>query len=115
MVYFPKGAFSNILEYCDDRVEQKQRYLWSKIKPGRFIKYELETRLGSAVQNEYIWCNYVFYDELSGEAFDEMGWATYEDRPRDVSLDVRWGDCVNDDLMGSVVNHPHFSFERLCE
>jgi len=111
MVYFPKGAFSNILEYCDDRVEQKQRYLWSKIKPGRFIKYEL----AAGIEDEYIWCNYVFYDELSGEAYDKMGWVVYEDRPRDVSLDVRWDDCVNDELLGNVVNHPHFSFELMRE
>ena len=95
MVYFPQETFSNILEYCDDRIEQKQRYLWSKIKPGRFITYELETRF----KDEYIWCNYVFIDELSGKAFDEMGWDVYPTHLSDVSLDVRWDDCVSDDLI----------------
>ena len=106
MVYFPKETFSNILEYCDDRVEQKQRYLWSKIKPGRFIAYEPST---SFFGEEYISCDYVFYDELSGEAFDRMGWWVYSHQPilspthltnfgnDDLSiLDIRWDDCESE-------------------
>ena len=34
--YFPEDIFKNILSYCDDTIERKQRNLWKKIKPVRF-------------------------------------------------------------------------------
>jgi len=32
MTYLPTNVFKNILDYCDDRVEQRQRRLWKSIK-----------------------------------------------------------------------------------
>ena len=31
MTYFPQEIMTKILEYCDDRVEQRQRQLWNSI------------------------------------------------------------------------------------
>ena len=33
MVYFPLKVFKLICEFCDDRLEQRQKFLWSLITP----------------------------------------------------------------------------------
>ena len=33
--HFPQEIFKNILSYCDDTIERKQRQLWKTIKPVR--------------------------------------------------------------------------------
>ena len=38
MPYLPKNVLTNILEFCDDRVERKQKKLWGSIKIDR-IEY----------------------------------------------------------------------------
>ena len=44
MTYLPTNVFQNILAYCDDRVEQRQRRLWKSIKIIRDVSVSYDGR-----------------------------------------------------------------------
>ena len=98
MTFFPKEVFTNILSYCDDRIEKKQRYLWSKIKPHREL--DLET---CETSDPFFYCDYWFYDELSGQEsnvrWEKYGLLTYDN---DV-LSISWDECYDEWT-------PHYKF-----
>ena len=41
MVLFPKNVFKHICQYCDDRIEKRQKRLWNKIIPNRRLTFSL--------------------------------------------------------------------------
>ena len=87
MVYFPKDVFSNILAYCDDSIERKQRYLWSKLVPHRDMDFD------SDFEHRSFCCNYWFYDELSHEE-TSMGWTIDLNGVCSEDLGIIWYDGI---------------------
>jgi hypothetical protein len=64
--HFPQEIFKNILSYCDDTIERKQRNLWNTIKPVRShriarnpyeSKYDKTTMIciGFDIGDEYVY------------------------------------------------------------
>ena len=60
MVHFPKEVFGTILDYCDDRVEKKQRYLWSCIEPCREVsvgEHGMFNNIQIYCMSNDLWCD----------------------------------------------------------
>jgi hypothetical protein len=71
MTYFPGNVFSLIIEFCDDAIERKQKYLWnsikvadvaSDIKPQVFIEGDKVY----ARQTQRTICRVAFVDKIRG-------------------------------------------------
>ena len=41
MILFPKHIFKLICQYCDDRIEKRQKRLWNRIIPNRRLTFSL--------------------------------------------------------------------------
>ena len=53
MTYIPEDAFKNILDFCDDRIEQKQRQLMRSIKIERDTEIIFAKGPGGGVKGEH--------------------------------------------------------------
>jgi hypothetical protein len=84
MVYLNKNIFKNILSYCDDRIEVKQRKLNSKLISDLSL---LQEDLLSCVYNFIIetssninnFDDYMNNDEIRNNLYDLIDFASYED------------------------------------
>lgn len=46
MTYLPTNTFKNILSYCDDRIECRQRQLWNSIRIKSFATIDTTSGVG---------------------------------------------------------------------
>ena len=108
MTYFPQELMTKILEYCDDRVEQRQRRLWNSIKVTRWQQDGCNCDLGEACADRYRTTSITFLtEELQNEdSFMEwINWDNYECSANDdgtclletISSDEFWNDAMTND------------------
>jgi hypothetical protein len=102
--YFPEDIFKNILSYCDDTIERKQKELWQKIKPVRCEKKcEYDEDEDDTVSNIYI--GFLFErDKKYGRGQETLWLIEYDNW----ELDENNGDC----LLSSLENEDTWSYVR---
>ena len=102
--YFPEDIFKNILSYCDDTIERKQKELWQKIKPVRSEKKcEYDEDKDDTVNNIYIGFINKRDDEY-GRRTEHIWLIEYDNW----ELDENNGDC----LLSSLENEDTWSYVR---
>ena len=84
MTYFTENIFKNILSYCDDRIEVKQRFLRKKIinDLSNLEKDLLSITFNSIIENSSdinSFDDYINNDEIKNNLFDLIDYASYDE------------------------------------
>ena len=119
--YFPGDIFKNILSYCDDTIERKQRSLWQEIKPIRIEP--ISDGMLNMFDGEYdedeegivnkIYIGFIFErDKKYGRGQETLWLIEYDNW----ELDENNGDC----LLSSLENEDTWSYgrrhhDRICK